>query len=151
MIFVQATPPVARLLVPLLEGKDAGNIPTYATSELYDPARTAGDPDLDGVEFPELPMLIDPVGEARTAADLLAEFSSPSASQLKRLFAFGFDAYLLAQAIYAGDSARWPIAGATGELYLGANGRIRRILPFAEFSGGRPRAAEPATGFLSSR
>lgn len=151
MIFMQVTPPIARLLVPLLEGKGAGDIPTYATSELYDPARTTSDPDLDGVEFPELPMLIDPVGEARTAADLLAEFSSPSASQFKRLFAFGFDAYLLAQAIYAGDSASWPIAGATGELYLGENGRIRRILPFAEFSGGRPRAAAPETGLLSAR
>jgi outer membrane PBP1 activator LpoA protein len=151
MIFMQATPPIARLLVPLLEGKGAGNIATYATSELYDPARTTSDPDLNGVEFPELPMLIDPVGEARTAADLLAEFSSPSASQFKRLFAFGFDAYLLAQAIYAGDPASWPIAGATGELYLGENGRIRRILPFAEFSGGRPRAASPASGLLSAR
>jgi len=151
VIFVQATPQVARLLVPLLERKGAGDIPVYATSELYDPARTASDPDLDGVEFPELPMLIDPVGEARTAADLLAGYSSASASQLKRLFAFGFDAYLLAQAIYAGNAASWPIAGATGELYLGENGRIRRILPFAEFSGGRPRAAAPATGLLSSR
>ena len=151
LIFVQAAPPVARLLVPLLEGKDAGDIPTYATSELYDPARTAADPDLNGVLFPELPMLIDPVGEARTAADLLGEFSSPSASQFKRLFAFGFDAYLLAQAIYAGEAAAWPIAGATGELYLGENGRIRRVLPFAEFSGGRPRAAGPAIERLSSR
>ncbi len=151
MIFMQATPPIARLLVPLLEGKGAGGIATYALSELYDPARTASDPDLDGVEFPELPMLIDPVGAARTAAELLAEFSSPSATQFKRLFAFGFDAYLLAQAIYAGDAARWPIAGATGELHLGENGRIRRILPFAEFNGGRPRAAAPATGLLSAR
>jgi outer membrane PBP1 activator LpoA protein len=151
MIFMQAAPAAARLLVPLLEDKGAANIATYATSELYDPARTAGDPDLDGVVFPELPMLIDPIGEARTAADLLEEFSSPSVSQLKRLFAFGFDAYLLAQALYAGNGAAWPIAGATGELYLGTDGRIRRILPFAEFNGGRPRAAEPPTGFLSSR
>jgi len=151
MIFMQATPPVARLLVPLLEGKGAGNIPTFATSELYDPARTAADPDLNGVQFPELPMLIDPVGEARTAADLLAAYSTPSASQLKRLFAFGFDAYLLAQAIYASEPAAWPIAGATGELYVGEDGRIRRILPFAEFNGGRPRAAEPAPGLLSAR
>ena len=137
--------------MPLLAGKGAGDIPVYATSDLYDPARTASDPDLDGVEFPELPMLIDPVGEARTAADLLAGYSSASASQFKRLFAFGFDAYLLAQAIYAGDAASWPIAGATGELYIGENGRIRRILPFAEFSDGRPRTAAPATGLLSSR
>ena len=151
MIFLQATPPIARLLVPLLEGKDAGDIATYATSEVYDPARTASDPDLDGVEFPELPMLVDPAGEARAAADLLAEFSSPSVSQLKRLFAFGFDAYLLAQAVYAGEAAGWPIAGATGELYLGENGRIRRVLPFAEFTGGRPRAAEPVIEVFSSR
>jgi outer membrane PBP1 activator LpoA protein len=96
-------------------------------------------------------MLVDPAGEARTAADLQAESSSPGASQLKRLFAFGFDAYLLAQAIYAGESAIWPIAGATGELHLEENGRIRRILPFAEFSDGRLRAAAPPVEILSAR
>jgi outer membrane PBP1 activator LpoA protein len=96
-------------------------------------------------------MLLAPDGEARVAAELLGEFSSASANQLKRLFAFGFDAYLLAQALYANDTASWPLAGATGELHLGENGRIRRILPFAEFEGGRPRPAEPAIGLLSSR
>jgi outer membrane PBP1 activator LpoA protein len=141
MIFLQTDDPSdARLLAPLLKGNDAENIPTYSTRNVYDPTRSGGDPDLDGVIFPDVPLLVDAVGEARVAADMLSEFSSDNANQDIRLFAFGFDAYLLAQALGTGDSVSWPLSGATGELYVGEAGRIRRALPFAEFTGGRPRA-----------
>jgi outer membrane PBP1 activator LpoA protein len=141
MIFLQAVPADARLLVPQLKNNGAADIPIYALSDLYDPNRAAGDPQLNQVIFPDLPILLDPVGEARVAAEQLSAFSSPSASQYKRLFAFGFDAYLLAQTLYAGDAASWPIAGATGELHLEESGRVRRSLPFAVFDNGRPRGA----------
>jgi hypothetical protein len=155
MIFLQADPASgpedARLLLPLLAGNDAAGIATYATPEVYDPTRERRDSDLDGLIFPDLPLLVDPVGDAQTAAELLAEFTSRSAADYRRLWAFGFDAYRLAEALFADDATGWPVAGATGELYLGENGRIRRILPFAEFSGGRPVALRPLTDFLSLR
>ena len=150
MIFLQATPADARLLVPLLGRYDAAGIATYAMSDLYDPTRAGGDPDLNGVIFPDLPILLDPVGEAATAAELLSGASTPSARQFPRFFAFGFDAYLLAQRLYSGPAGVWPLAGATGELHLDDEGRIRRRLPFAEFNGGRPRSTGPATGLLLS-
>jgi outer membrane PBP1 activator LpoA protein len=138
------------LLVPLLAGNDAADIPTYATSEVYDPARSGGNTDLDGLIFPDLPLLLNPAGDARIAATMLTEFTSDSAEQYLRLFAFGFDAYNLAIGLYAGTT-NWPMAGATGELYVDGTGRIRRILPFAEFRGGRPQATEPAIGLFGAR
>jgi len=155
MIFLQADPGTgpedARLLVPLLERYDAAEIPTFATASVFDPARERSDTDLDGLIIPELPMLIEPVGDARVAADLLAGFTSRSAAYNRRLFAFGYDAYRLAEMLYTGSSARWPLDGATGQLVLVENGRIRRLLPFGEFSGGQLRGAPALRDTLSSR
>jgi outer membrane PBP1 activator LpoA protein len=147
MIFVQIDQPAtARLLVPLLEAYTANAIPTYSTRDVYDPTQPSGGVDLDGLIFPDLPLLLQPVGEAQVAAQALAAFNNEYSSQYPREFAFGFDAYKLAEALYARDDADWPLAGATGELHLGSNGRIRRILPIAEFSGGRPRVIASTPG-----
>lgn len=157
MIFLQADPGVgasdAGLLLPLLESYGAGpeEIPTYATSEVYDPTRTAADRNLEGLIFPDVPLLADPEGVGRAAATRFREFSTPSARQQPRLFAFGYDAYQLIQALYAGSDSGWPLAGATGELYLGDNGRIRRVLPFAEFRGGRPASLSPNLSTFGAR
>jgi outer membrane PBP1 activator LpoA protein len=155
MIFLQAEPETgpenARLLVPLLARNGAAEIPTYATPEVYDPTRVGGDSDLDGIIFPDVPLLIDPVGGARTAADQLASFESRSAEEFRRLYAFGFDALRLASALFSGDTALWPISGATGQLYVGDDGRIRRVLPLAQFRGGEPQAMESAGSLLSAR
>lgn len=151
MIFLQADDTDARILVPLLAAYHADDIPTYATRDVYDPTRAGNDSDLDGLIFPDLPLLLRPVGEARTASRLLAEFTSESAQQFPREFAFGFDAYHLAEALYAGRAASWPLEGATGELYLGDDRRIRRVLPFAEFDGGRPQATAPTDRLLGAR
>lgn len=143
MIFLQIDEPsVARQLVPLLEAYTANEIPTYSTRDAYDPVRQAGSSDLDGLLFPDLPLLLQPVGDARIASEALGDYSNEYSEQFPREFAFGFDAYRLAQALYAQADTRWPLAGATGELHLGTNGRIRRVLPIAEFSGGQPRVVQ---------
>jgi outer membrane PBP1 activator LpoA protein len=155
MIFLQADPATgpadASLLMPLLRGENAGDITTYATPDVYDPARERGDADLDGLIFPDIPLLIDPVGDAQVAADLLVQYRSRGAADYPRLFAFGYDAYRLAEAIYASAGTSWTVYGATGQLYVGENGRIRRIVPFAQFSNGQPRAASQNPGALSQR
>jgi len=153
MIFLQVEPgggaADARLLVPLLANNDASpeNIPTFATSNVYDPQRQTRNADLDGLIFPDLPLLVNPAGQA--AAMRLNEFSPSSAGQSPRLFAFGFDAYRLVNALFSAREARWPLSGSTGELYLGENGRIRRVLPFAIFRDGEPQALMPSAVFLS--
>jgi outer membrane PBP1 activator LpoA protein len=153
MIFLQLDPATgnatARVLVPLLTENDADpeDIPTYSTRDVYDPTRRNGDPDLEYLIFPDVPLLIDPGGSAREAASRLAEFSTAAANQNRRFFAFGFDAFRLVEALYTRTGAGWPIPGATGDLYLGENGRIRRALPFAQFNGaGLPQALPPSVG-----
>lgn len=151
MIFLQGDDTDARILVPLLAAYNAGGIPTYATRDVYDPTRAGNDADLDGLIFPDLPLLLRPIGEAETASRLLSEFTSESAELYPRFFAFGFDAYKLSESLYSGRASSWPLEGATGELYLGSDGRIRRVLPFAEFEGGRPRATDTPTRLLGAR
>jgi outer membrane PBP1 activator LpoA protein len=157
MIFLQADPGVgagdASLVAELLASNGASpeDIPTYATSDIHDPTRTAADRDLDGLIFPDVPLLVDPDGSGRAAATRFREFTTASARQQPRLFAFGFDAYLLIQALYAGSNTGWPLPGATGELYLGEDGRIRRVLPFAEFRSGRPATLAPNLGVFGAR
>jgi hypothetical protein len=114
-------------------------------SDVYDPTRPGSDPDLDGLIFPDLPLLVDPAGAGQSAASRLGEFTPQNAEQFKRLFAFGYDAYRLVDAL-SSTNPPWPISGATGELYLDDSGRIRRILPFAEFRDGRPEALTPTLG-----
>lgn len=150
MIFLQLEPAGgnvdARLLVPLFKDNDADptDIPTFATRDIYNPTRQGGDPDLNGLVFPDVPLLVDPTGGAQAALSRLTEFSTASAYQHPRLFAFGFDAYQLVNALSLKTDASWPLSGATGELYLGVNGRIRRVLPLAEFRGGQPQPLGPS-------
>lgn len=151
MIFLQADPATgpqdARLLNPLLRRLDAADIPTYATPDIYNPARSAPEPDLDGLIFPDLPFLVAPIGDAANAAEALSQYSTDDTQRNLRYFAFGFDAYRLAEALYAADNSAWPLAGATGELVVGDNGIIQRVLPMARFSNGEPGAAGPALQF----
>jgi outer membrane PBP1 activator LpoA protein len=149
MIFLQAEPASGRLLVPLLRDNGAGEIPTYAMSEVFDPTRSGADTDLNGLIFPDLPLLVDQAGGGGAAVNRLGEYTPANADQWKRLFAFGYDAYGLVGALSSAP-ARWPLSGATGELYLGDNGRIRRALPFAEFRDGRPEALTPTQSPFSS-
>jgi hypothetical protein len=152
MVFVQIDEPeVARLLVPLLAAYTADEIPTYSTRDVYDPTRQISNNELDGLMFPDLPLLLQPLGEARVAADALSAYSNAYSDQFPREFAFGFDAYKLAEKLYTRDAADWPLTGATGELYPGANGRIHRVLPIAEFSGGRPQVTEAAPDLIGSQ
>ena len=154
MIFLQAGPGAGRLLVPLLRDNDAdpADIATYATSEIYDPARQGSGPDLNGLVFPDLPLLVDPEASGRSAANILREFTTTSASQLQRLFAFGYDAYQLTGVLGSSGNSGWRLRGATGELFVDGNGRVRRVLPFAEFRGGRPvPLAADSSGPFGSR
>jgi len=158
MIFLQTDsdpvsgPAEARLIVPLLRdnGADPADVPTFTTSDIYDPARGASEPDLDDLVFPDLPLLISPGTSAAPAAASLVNFTRPGIAQQPRLFAFGFDAYQLATRLFSAD-ASWPLNGATGELYLDAGNRIRRILPFASFRRGRPEPLGSTAESFGSR
>jgi len=144
MIFLQADSRMGRLLAPNLRFYYAGDIPTYATSEIYEPGNRATESDLNGVMFPDIPLLLTPDALATGLARELQIHWPQRASQLIRLYGLGFDAYQLIPALYNEDATVWPIAGISGGLDIDALGRIRRDMPFAQFRNGRPVALAPA-------
>lgn len=155
MIFLQADPRHGRLLAPQLRFHDAGDIPTYATSDIYDTARRSSDFDLNGVMFPDLPLLVAPDEVATGLSRELEAYWPDRARQYIRLYAFGYDAYRLVNRLNATVPLEWPMHGVTGELGIDLNGRIRRGLPFAQFQSGRPVAIPelpaPLDPFLEPR
>lgn len=143
MIFLAADASAGRLLVPQLRFHAAGDVPMYATRDIHDPTRTQRDTDLNGVRFPDAPLLLEPGREAATLRRTIERFWPDDGTRWLRFYGMGYDAYELAQALYDPGSRSWPIAGVSGRLRLDEQGRIRRGLPFAEFRNGEPVALEP--------
>jgi outer membrane PBP1 activator LpoA protein len=132
------------LLRPQLKFHYAGDLPVYATSDIYDP-NPAANQDLDGVAFPDIPWMIadDPaIAELRTT---VAQLWPQNARRRSRLFAMGFDAWrLISELKDARGPVTEPIAGMTGRLTVDAAGRVRRGLDFAIVGGdGQPRPLPP--------
>ena len=96
-IFAPAQASTERLLRPQLRFHYAGDIPTYATSEAFEPDMRANE-DLDGLMFPDMPWILG--GDFADAVRAAAREAWPSGGPYRgRLFAFGFDAFRLAQAL----------------------------------------------------
>ena len=140
VIFIATTASTGRLLAPQLRFHYAGDLPTYATSLVYDPASGARDADLNGVLFPDSPWLLSP---DPTSADLNATLAADwpqRVAQWPRLFAMGIDAYRLIPLLYNQTERFSAVPAMSGELSIDADGRIHRHLPLAQFRNGRPVA-----------
>lgn len=140
-IFLAARPAEALLIRPQLRFHYAGNLPIYATSSIYDPARR-DNAELDGVLFADMPWRVG-TGDG----DFMARFSSFGANALERngrLYAFGADAYRLVPLLHnRSELLGSGIAGATGVLQVGADGRIHRELEWGQFKDGQVIHAPP--------
>jgi outer membrane PBP1 activator LpoA protein len=139
-IFVAAQAANSRLIRPQLRFHYAGDIPTYSTSDAYEPDEVAN-VDLEGVMFPDMPWMIgnDPVSEQLRSA--VRSAWPARANRRGRLYAFGFDAYRLIPSLRNPQANRAAVvSGMTGRLSIDANGRIRRDLDWAQMHDGRPRA-----------
>ncbi|HJS89120.1 MAG TPA: penicillin-binding protein activator [Steroidobacteraceae bacterium] len=144
-IFSPAPAGVERLLQPQLRFYYAGGIPTYATSDAFDPDPRANQ-DLDGLMFPSIPWLLgNPLAEAvQSAASQAWPAGGPERG---RLFAFGFDAYRIAEALRQNSApSSLDINGLTGQLTLDPDGRIRRQLTWAQLHGGEVTELPSAPG-----
>jgi hypothetical protein len=155
MIFVLADARAARLLSAQLRFYGAGDIPAYATAQVFDNARTTRDSELNDLIFADVPVLIAPDDDATQVAAELENYW-PQRDALLRYYAMGFDAYRLVAPLYTGDGAAWPLRGLSGDLSLDAQGRVRRALPLAQFRNGRPAAYEVtpppiASGLIGQR
>lgn len=143
-IFAASQVNTARLLLPQLRFHYVGGVPTYATSDSFEPHSSANQ-DLDGLMFPDMPWMLgselaDNVHDAARAA------WPTGGPNRNRLFAFGFDAYLLAAALHAQAGAtQVDVQGLTGRLSIDAERRVHRELEWGAMHNGQPRVlAAPA-------
>ena len=88
--------------------------------------------------FPETPWVVNPPAWIADFPELYGEFW-PAEKRLTRLHAMGYDAYHLVGGLFPARSGPMDeIIGATGTLYLEADGRVHRRMAWARFEGGRP-------------
>jgi outer membrane PBP1 activator LpoA protein len=137
-IFAPAPANIERLLRPQLRFHYAGDIPTYATSDAFEPDVRANE-DLDGLIFPDMPWMLG--GDLAEAVRAATREAWPTGGPYRgRLFAFGFDAFRLAQALrHNGVTGNISVDGLTGHLSVDADRRVRRELGWAELHNGELR------------
>lgn len=135
-IFLAATPQQAQQIKPTLNFQYAGDLPVYATSHVFS---ASGDPaqynDMTGIRFCETPWLLDTSNPLRQ--QVTRQWPQANGS-MGRLYAMGVDAYTLAARL--GQLKALPdsrVEGLSGNLSMGANQRIERQLPWAQFVGGQ--------------
>jgi outer membrane PBP1 activator LpoA protein len=139
LLFTPAPSTAARQLRPQLRFHFAGDIPAYATSDAYEPG-LAGNADLEGLLFPDMPWMLGTPGAAERLRNTTVEAWGQDVRGRGRLYAFGYDAWLLYQALRgANGGAMSPVEGATGRLSLDAERRVRRDLEWAQIRNGLPR------------
>lgn len=136
-ILLAADAPAGRLLKSQLKFHYSGDIPAYSTSSIY-AMDGRSNSDLNGIMFADTPWTISPQPWIEHLPAVLDE-SFPSERRLGRLHAMGYDAYQLIAALYTASSGYMPeLDGATGNLYLDEDGRVRRRLAWAQFQNGEP-------------
>ncbi|MCY3731696.1 MAG: penicillin-binding protein activator, partial [Rhodospirillaceae bacterium] len=144
-IFVAADAGAGRLLAPQLRFYFAGDIPTYATSAIYESSRQNAD--LNGLLFADTPWALEAGAAPPTlAATLRRYWPQRTSAQWTRFYGFGFDAFRLMFALHENPNTLSPFAALSGVLSLDETGRVRRELPLAQFRDGVPVAIEPEAG-----
>ncbi|HUH89602.1 MAG TPA: penicillin-binding protein activator [Lysobacter sp.] len=147
-VFLAVRSTAARELMPKLAMAGLAGKPLVATSQLLS---GTGDADedrvLDGIAFPGETWTsgrhVPGLPPAASAARAMPTARGPAA----RLFAFGYDAWLLSA--YMERLAQSPdahVAGATGSLGIDSSGNVRRAPAWSTFSGGVTVALPSAAG-----
>ena len=142
VIFVAADAGAGRLLAPQLRFWFADDIPTYATSAIYESSRRNGD--LNGLLFADTPWVLqEGTAPPTLAATLRRYWPQRSSAQWTRFYGFGFDAFRLMLALHENPDTLSSFPALSGVLSLDEAGRVRRELPLAQFRDGVPVAVEP--------
>ena len=135
VVFIAARPDQARLLGPQLRFHRTGELPIYATAQVYD-----GDPpgaDLNGLRFCDMPWMMATDGGAAALRGQLKALFPGRPKEYARLLALGHDAYLLMQLIEGGQLQPGSFFPAvSGTLSLRSDGVITRGLSCAEIRNG---------------
>ena len=138
-VFLATDAKAGRLIKSQLKFHYAGELPVYSTSFIYS-LDGRSNSDLNGVMFADAPWVIAPPAWIADYPQIYNEFW-PAEKRLARLHAMGYDAYHLVGGLFsAKDGPMDEIIGATGRLYLEADGRVHRKLAWAQFERGGPVA-----------
>lgn len=150
MIVTLAQPEQARQINPMLTFFYAGDLPIYATSQVFegDINRTR-DRDMNGIHFTALPWLFEK--DNRTKKNI--EQQASPAPAFARLYALGADAFRLYPRLpMLRQFPQQRVHGLTGALSLDAGGRIVREQIWARIDEGSPvpvTTAEPRSAAKS--
>lgn len=140
-IFIALEAGPARTIAAQLKASDLAGLTRVATSLILSGANAKSDVELDGIEYPEMPWLLDLGGDLPDAGALAKTLPSARGPS-QRLFAFGADAWKLTayfQRLY--DEPGFSVRGNTGALRIEIAGPVQRTPSWAVFSGGRGRAS----------
>ena len=117
-----------------LSGDEA--LPIYSTSTIY--SYNTNLDDLNGIIFTDAPWVIDQQIWLKNLPTTLRKYWPGDAIQ-SRQNAMGYDAYFLVAAINSlKNYSMQELNGATGQLYMEKDGRIRRRLAWAKLINGEP-------------
>jgi hypothetical protein len=136
-ILLSAYSAEARSINPQLQFYQAGDLPVYAMPTVYTGQVNASlDADLNKITFCDTPWLFNKAYQGELNMDALKETWKQFPSAYLRLIAMGIDAYNLATRLDNLETDPYP--GATGNLSLTADQRIKRQLTCAKFMDGQP-------------
>ena len=140
MIFLVASPRVARLMRPQINYYYATDLPVYSTSHVFSGVESiTQDRDLEGVIYLDIPWILEPSNEQELLAELLELEAGDSYELLPRFAALGVDAYYLPEKLAelsALSNERYD--GLTGKLSIQDKNKVYRQLNWAIFRNGRP-------------
>lgn len=140
MIFLVASPRVARLMRPQINYYFATDLPVYSTSHVFTGVENiTQDRDLEDVIYLDIPWILDPSDEQELLAEFLELEAGDSYQLLPRFAALGVDAYYLP--LKLAELSALPherYDGLTGKLSIQERNKIYRQLNWAVFKNGQP-------------
>ena len=140
MIFLVASPRVARLMRPQINYYYATDLPVYSTSHIFAGIENiARDRDINGVIYCDIPWLLQPTPDHELIREILVLESGDSYQLLPRFAALGIDAYHLP--VKLAELAALPYErfnGLTGNIKMRSGNKLFRELNWAQFIEGKP-------------
>jgi outer membrane PBP1 activator LpoA protein len=135
-------PDALRQINLLLRFRNADDLPTYATQDGVG-TENRENRDLEGMRVLGMPWDLDSVGPVATLRTATEAQWSPRAD-IRRFFAFGYDAATLTMALRRGATA-WPLAGLTGRMQLTPEGYIERSMNWGVLKAGQVQPFDPVS------
>jgi outer membrane PBP1 activator LpoA protein len=143
-ILLSAYSAEARSINPQLQFYQAADLPVYAMPTVYTgQVNTSLDADLNKITFCDTPWLFNKAYQGELGMGALQETWKQFPNAYLRLIAMGIDAYNLATRLSSLEIDTYP--GATGNLSLTDDQRIKRKLMCAKFIDGQPEVSDFAT------